>query len=147
MSKLKIKDKVKFDFAGSSETGVIISFYKNGDVLVFDGKYKYPVKKEILTKIKQMSITKIPKKNNKFYVTDLTTTFPVEKSDLLLYFLEDGIVGKTWRLGLTTTFTYESFTLTKENYKEVSKLVKNSKYYSDNCYILNKDLIELNKNK
>ena len=94
-----------------------------------------------------MSITKIPKKNNKFYVTDLTTTFPVEKSDLLLYFLEDGIVGKTWRLGLTTTFTYESFTLTKENYKEVSKLVKNSKYYSDNCYILNKDLIELNKNK
>lgn len=52
MSKLKIKDKVKFDFAGSSETGVIISFYKNGDVLVFDGKYKYPVKKEILTKIK-----------------------------------------------------------------------------------------------
>ena len=52
MGKLKIKDKVKFNFAGTAEEGTIISFYNDGTVLVFDGKYKYPVKKDILTKIK-----------------------------------------------------------------------------------------------
>ena len=87
-----------------------------------------------------MAIAKKPKSNNQFWVTDLTTTFPVEKSDLLLYFLENGSVGKTWNLDNDV-----SFTLTKENYKGVRWLVKNSKYYSDNCYILNTDLMKLIK--
>ena len=87
-----------------------------------------------------MAIAKKPKSNNQFWVTDLTTTFPVEKSDLLLYFLENGSVGKTWNLNGNLWFT-----LTKENYKEVKELVENSKYYSDNCYVLNTDLMKLIK--
>tara|TARA_R110000737_G_scaffold296317_1_gene302908 strand:- start:1117 stop:1275 length:159 start_codon:yes stop_codon:yes gene_type:complete len=52
MAKIKIKDKVKFEFAGAPEEGVVLEFFADGTALVFDGKYRYPVKKEILTKIK-----------------------------------------------------------------------------------------------
>ena len=84
-------------------------------------------------------VKKGPKANNKFHVTDKTTTFPVAKTDLLLYFLEDGTVGKTWKLDNDI-----SFTLTKENYREVRGLVRNSLYYTDNCFIYHADLIRLN---
>ena len=52
MAKIKIRDKVKFEFAGSLEEGVVIELFADGTALVFDGKHRYPVKKEILTKIK-----------------------------------------------------------------------------------------------
>lgn len=51
MKKLKVGDKVKFQFAGQPEQGVIVSI-DSVFTTVYDGNYRYPVKKEILTKIK-----------------------------------------------------------------------------------------------
>ena len=51
MSKFKIDDKVKFDFAGSPEEGTIVLIEPCGECKIFDGQYYYRVSKKLLTKI------------------------------------------------------------------------------------------------
>lgn len=48
---LKVGDKIRFIFAGMPEEGIIIK--KEGEIItVDDGKYKYPIRKEVIIKNK-----------------------------------------------------------------------------------------------
>jgi len=47
---MKVGDKIKFNFAGSTDEGEIIKIEKDGNKIigyyVYDGKYYYSIKKE-----------------------------------------------------------------------------------------------------
>jgi len=81
-------------------------------------------------------IKKTSSKRVGLYITDLSTTFPVNRRGILNYLKNN--IGLTW---VAQGFEH---VITKDNLELIAKNTRLSRYYSNNCYILNSVLTKNN---
>ena len=70
------------------------------------------------------------------YITDLSTTFPVNRRGILNYLKNN--IGLTW---VAQGFEH---VITEDNLELIAKNARLSKYYKNNCYVLNNVLTKNN---
>jgi len=70
------------------------------------------------------------------FVTSFSTTFPVNRRGILNYLKNN--------IGLTWDFPGGKFIITDNNLDLVAEQVRLSKFYKNNCYIVNDVLLKIN---